>query len=171
MNTNDFIKNRFRTLLEGFNMPNLRLVKPVEISDEEREAIKNVQSEDLVISDVGNDGHSIVHMKIDFPFDTDASDGIVVDIQLIQESIYQIHISLSKSLQDMGLGTKIYKALINDLGHLYSGKGRRMNPIVDKIWGKLDGEGGIECINTEKGNMCMKKGHPNRDDLIKFMQS
>ncbi len=76
---------------------------------------------------------------------------------------------MADELQGLGLGYKIYKALIADLGHLYSGKGRRMNPNITKIWEKLKTDSSISCISNVNGDLCMKKDNPDADDLINFM--
>lgn len=147
-------------------VPKLRLGKQVSLSPKELEAIKNVNWNDIKIDDLGNDGHSIVHLGISFPFKTNAVDGIVVDIQMLKGDIYQVHISLADALQRLGLGYKIYKALIHDLGHLYSAKRRRLNPTVDKIWDKLSHDSDIECRIDNDFNLCMIKNNPNKEQIL-----
>lgn len=76
---------------------------------------------------------------------------------------------MNKELQGLGLGYKIYKALIADLGHIYSGKGCRMNPLIGNIWYKLKHDSDIECISNADGDLCMRKDNPNKKELINFI--
>jgi hypothetical protein len=161
----EFIKN---ILKEALSIPSLRLPKNISVSPEEIEKIKKVNWSDISIEDFGGSG-SIAHLGINLPFESKLVDGIVVDIQIIKDEIYQIHIHMAKELRGLGLGYKIYKALIKDLGHLYSGKGRRLNPMVDVIWGKLKQDPDFECISNEKGDLCMIKNNPIKDTLVNFI--
>jgi len=165
INTLSKVKNKLTEDVSSF-IPKLRLGKPVQLSNQELEAIKNIKWNDIKIDDLGNDGHSIVHLGISFPFKTKAVDGIIVDIQMLKGGIYQVHISLADSLQKIGLGYKIYKALIHDLGHLYSAKRRRLNPVVDKIWDKLAQDSDIECRADNDFNLCMLKNNPNKEEIL-----
>lgn len=160
-----FIKQK---LSEALNLPSLRLPKNIDITDDELNHIKHITWKELKIDDLGGNGN-IAHLAINFPFETEANNGIVVDIQVLNGKIYQIHIHMVKELQGLGLGYKIYKALIADLGHLYSGKGRRLNPFITKIWDKLKQDNEIECVSNEHGDLCMTKNNPNKNELIKFI--
>ena len=80
---------------------------------------------------------------------------------------YQIHISLDESLRKLGLGYKIYKALIMNFGHVYSGKGRRLNTSeVPRIWEKLNNEPGMTCVSNDIADMCVANNTPNKDELL-----
>lgn len=160
-----FIQNKLR---ENLGIPSLRVPKNTTVSSSDIVAIKNLQWTDIKIDDLGGDGN-IAHLAITLPIDTPITQGIVVDIQVLRGMIYQIHIHMAEQLQGLGLGYKIYKALIADLGHLYSGKGRRMNPNVTKIWEKLKTDPSISCVSNSNGDLCMKKGNPDAEDLIDFM--
>jgi len=160
-----FIKQLLR---EAIDIPSFRLPKKTSVSPEEITAIKNINWSDIKIDDLGGSGN-IAHLKISFPFESSISDGIIVDIQVIHDSIYQIHIHMSDELQGLGLGYKIYKAIIMDFGHLYSGKRRRMNPFVTNIWDKLKNDTDIECVSNENGDLCVNKSNPNKNDLFNFM--
>lgn len=157
-----------KLLHEALSLPSFRLPKNVSFTDDEKLAIKNVRWEDLKIDDLGGSGN-IAHLGIDLPFEITASESIVVDIQVIRDMIYQIHIHLPEELRSLGLGYKIYKAVIHDLGHLYSGKGRRLNPMVAKIWDKLKNDPDFDCVSSELGDLCMVKNHPNKEDLTQFV--
>lgn len=163
----DFIRRR---LNEKLNIPTFRLPKNVSVSDEDIQKIKNINWTDIIIDDLGGSGN-IAYIGIKFPFETTADQGIVVDIQIIKDAIYQVHIHLTEALQNIGLGYKIYKALIADLGHLYSGKGRVMNPLVDKVWNKLYQDKDIECHSSHLGQLCSAKNNPNKEELFQFIGS
>jgi len=157
-----------KLLREALEIPSFRLPKDVKISDDEKLAIKNVKWTDLKIDDLGGSGN-IAHLAVLLPFETIASESIVIDIQLINDMVYQMHVHLPEDLRGLGLGYKIYKAVINDLGHLYSGKGRRLNPMVTKIWDKLKNDSDFDCVSSELGDLCMIKNHPNKEELTQFV--
>jgi len=163
----DIIKKILREKLE---IPTFRAPKPVNISDEEKQALKNVDYTQLTIDDLGGSGN-IAQLKVGFPFRTQAGDAIVVDIQMLQGKVYQPHIHIPEALQGLGLSYKIYQAIIHDFGHLYSGKKRRMNPLIDKVWSRLKADGSIDCHDGQNGSVCMVKNHPERMDLIKFARA
>jgi hypothetical protein len=155
-------------LEEGINIPSMKMVDEIPVDDATREQLKTISWEDIKISDAGNDGSSIVYLDIHLPYG-DFSKGIAINIQLLKDAIYQMHITLAKDLQGLGLGYKIYKALINDLGHLYSGKGRRFNPIVSKVWDKLHKDPDIECYSNENGDICFMKNNPDKQELLQMI--
>lgn len=161
-----FIKSKIR---EAIVIPSFRLPKIVDLKPEEINAIKNITWNNLSVDDLGGSG-KIAHLAITFPFKTEASKGIVVDIQLIRDTVYQIHIHMSENLRGLGLGYKIYKTLVNDLGHLYSGKGSRLNPHVTKIWDKLKNDPDFDCISNQNGDLCMIKNNSDQDRLTNFMR-
>jgi hypothetical protein len=65
----------------------------------------------------------------------------------------------------MGLGFKIYRSLIDWTGHLYSGKGRRQNPLVNRIWKKLADQPGVTCISSKLGDICISDKNPDKEIL------
>lgn len=162
----DFIKKRLHEVLD---IPSFRLPKSIVLTNDELEKLKRVNWSDIKIDDLGGSGN-IAHLSVTFPFKTNASEGIVIDIQVIKDEIYQVHIHMIDQLQGLGLGYKIYKALIADLGHIYSGKGRRMNPYITKIWDKLHHDNEVECISNNHGDLCMVKNNPNKENLLNFMR-
>jgi len=160
-----FVKKLLR---EALSMPSLRLPQNVELSDNEKQLVKNIDWKQLKIDDLGGSGN-IAHLSVELPIKSISSEAIVVDIQVLNDEIYQMHVHMPEDLRGLGLGYKVYKAIINDLGHLYSGKGRRLNPMVTKIWGKLNQDPDLDCASSEIGDMCMIKNHPNKEELSKFV--
>jgi hypothetical protein len=150
------------------NLPNLRLPKNVALSNEEMNKISKLSYQDLIINQGDFDG-KIVNMLITLPWKSEVNGGaIIVDIQIVNEVLYQIHIQLAESLKSIGLGYKIYLALINDMGHLYSGKGRvHNNTEIPKIWDKLNNEPNFECYSNENGNICILSNNPNKENLLR----
>lgn len=159
---NRFIKKLLR---EALSIPSFRLPKNISLTDDEKEKIKNIDWRELKVDDLGGSGN-IAHLSVSLPVDTDA---VVVDIQVLNDEIYQMHVHMGEELRGLGLGYKIYKAIINDLGHLYSGKGRRLNPMVTKIWNKLNQDPDFDCVSSELGDLCMIKNHPNKEELTNFV--
>lgn len=143
----------------------MRLAKPIELTQEEIDQIKNIDWKELDWDKVGDDGKNMIWLGLISPFNENIKDGIVVDIQLIGDHIYQIHISLAESLQGMGLGSKIYRSLVDWAGHLYSGKGRRHNPIVNRIWKDLKDQEGVTCLSSKLGDICISDKNPEKELL------
>ena len=144
----------------------LRVPDQIEVWKDEKEIIKNLSWMDLDWKEIGSDGSSIIWLEMSIPIDLDISKGVVVDIQLIKDVLYQIHISLAEDLRGIGLGTKIYRSLIDWAGHLYSGKGRRHNPIINKVWDNLKDEYGVTCANNDLGDICISNNNPDKDKLL-----
>lgn len=161
----DFIKRRLR---EAISVPTLSLAKNIEVSDEDKEKIQALDWKDLNIDQTNEE--SPIQLKIELPVGDGMSDGIAVDLQIINDTLFQIHITLAPELRNLGLGFKIYKAIILTYGHLYSGKGRRHNVNeVPKIWAKLDSEPEISCRTTDKGSICVANAHPQKQDLLNYI--
>ena len=156
----------------NFKTPGLRLPRNLELDDSIIDVVKNLNWRDLDWEDIGSDGRSIIWLNLKLPIDLDITEGVIVDIQLIQNTFYQIHISLSESLRGIGLGTKIYRSIIDWAGHLYSGKGRRLNPIVDNVWDGLKSEPGVICLDNKHATICISELNPDIDRLTSiFNQS
>ena len=145
--------------------PEIRLPNSIDLTRQELNQIKNVKWENLNWEDAGNDGNKIVWLELTEPFNDNIKSGIKVDIQLIGDSIYQIHINLADSLQNIGLGSKIYRSIVDWAGHLYSGKGRRHNPVVNNIWKNLKEMKGVTCISSKLGDICISNKNPDKDVL------
>jgi len=156
-------------LREALDLASFRLPQQVDVSNEEMQHIQNVTWTDIKIEDLGGQGN-IAYLQVIFPFQTAANEAIVVDVQVLGGQIYQPHIHLPDNLQNLGLGYKIYKKLISEFGHLYSGKGRRMNPNIDKIWDTLKGDGDYTCLSNTNGDMCISKSVEDPSELVRFMQ-
>lgn len=151
----------------NFNTPGLRLPSQLKLDDSSVDIIKELKWSDLDWNDIGSDGRSIVWLELKLPIELDIKEGVVVDIQIINDTFYQIHISLAESLRGIGLGTKIYRSIIDWAGHLYSGKGRRHNPIVNKVWEGLKSEPGVICLENDIASLCVSELNPIKDQLIK----
>lgn len=153
---------------ESISLPNFRLVKDIKLNDNEKLKIKNLRAEDLLL-DQGDYNGRILNMIIKLPWDSQLNNGgIAADIQIVNGELYQIHLQISNDVQGLGLGYKIYVALINDLGHLYSGKGRQHNKTeIPKIWNKLSNDGNFDCYKNNHGTLCMTKNNTNKEVILK----
>lgn len=178
----EFIRNRVRESLKyshvigdaskdkyelsEYDSPMLSLTKDIDVSEEDKQQIKTLSYKDIIL-DPQNES-SPVKIKVSLPMDKDFSPGIALDIQLVGDIFYQIHIALAESLRGLGLGYKIYKAMIMGFGHVYSGKGRRQNKSeVPRIWTKLNNEPGMTCVSNDIADMCVADNTPNKDELLK----
>ena len=113
---------------------------------------------------------NLMNLGVILPGDSIPNPGIVLTLQVIHDYLYQPHITLDESLMRKGLATKIYRALIEKLGHLYSGRGRRQNPVVDKIWAKLKRDNTIACASSSIGDACWTLDNPDGEDIRAFIE-
>jgi hypothetical protein len=113
---------------------------------------------------------NLMNLGVILPGESEPSPGIVLTLQVIHDYLYQPHITIDEDLRGKGLATKIYRALIDRLGHLYSGKGRRQNPIVDKIWAKLRNDNTIACASSQIGDACWTLDNPDGEDIRNFIE-
>lgn len=163
MKTHTLIKKLIRENLT----PTLRLPKEVDyIKPEIKEKIKNIPKEDINILQVGDDGGNIAHLKIEIKGFSKLSELIVVDIQIINEQLYQPHITLAEQIRGLGVASKIYVRIIEEFGHLYSGKGRVMNPMIHKVWNNVNKEPHISCKEISTGKICILNS--NKELLNQF---
>ena len=112
---------------------------------------------------------NLMNLGVILPGDSIPNPGIVLTLQVIHDYLYQPHITLDDGLMRKGLATKIYRALIEKLGHLYSGRGRRQNPVVDKIWAKLKSDPTIDCASSSIGDACWTLDNPDGEDIRSFI--
>lgn len=161
-----------KKLTEALNLPSMKALKPIEVSEEELALLKSISWSDIVISEAGDDGHSTLYMGVGFTNKdlNNVSSGINFSIQLLHDTYYQPHMFLSPSLQGIGLGAKILKAFVMGFGHIYAGKGRTLNDDANKMLGKLVNDPDFESFSDDLGLLVMKKGNPNRDTLIKIIR-
>ena len=159
----DATKDNYK--LSEYNLPMLSLTKKVNATKEEKDIIRQLDYTKIGLEPQNET--SPVKIKVSLPLERDLSPGIALDIDLVGDIFYQIHISLDESLRKLGLGYKIYKALIMNFGHVYSGKGRRLNTSeVPRIWEKLNNEPGITCVSNDIADMCVANNAPNKDELL-----
>jgi hypothetical protein len=126
------------------------------------------------------DWHSIKFVKLDsegtlmnlgviLPGEDIPNPKIVLTLQVIHDYLYQPHITIDEELRGRGLSTKIYRALIEKLGHLYSGKGRRQNKIMDKVWDRLSHDNTISCAKSSIGDACWTQDNPDGAAIRNFI--
>jgi len=157
-------------ILESKYQPGLRIPSNQDFDDNEISILKDINWTDLDWKEVGNDGHSIVWLKCMLPIDLDLSESVIVDVQIIRDTFYQIHISISEEIRGIGLGTKIYRSLVNWLGHIYSGRGRRHNPIINKVLDRIKSDPGVVCKSNNLGDICISRKNPDGKRLASIFR-
>jgi hypothetical protein len=76
----------------------------------------------------------------------------------------QIHIILDESIRGHGVGTKLYKALINQFGGIYSSGGRRVNDeSISAIYNKLSREPNIDVYWIDNDEVKDRNGNNTKD--------
>jgi len=155
-------------MTEKITIPNLSLPQEVILSNEDKVNLSKVQFNNLDFEQLSNS--SPVSLKVILPWENDIEKGVALYLQIINDSLYQIHISIHENLQKFGLGYKIYKALITQFGNLYSGKGRRHNNAeVPRIWEKLNSEPGITCTSNDDMELCVYDRNPDAEKLLNMV--
>jgi len=149
----DATKDKYSIGLEEEIAPlNYKLPEKINISNQLKNKLSTISWSDISIDDVGSE-----YLNVKLPFG-DFSNSIILRIQQTRNDLLQIHLDLSNELQNIGLGYKIYKAVINYLGYIYSAKSRRMNPKINSIWKSLNDDPDVECYNNSYGDsICFTK--------------
>ena len=148
----------------------LRLPKQIKIDDNDKRVVSMIKWSDISWNNIGGDGNSIYWLEMKLPLDTDISDAVVVDVQFIKDTFHQLHINLFEDLRGLGLGTKIYTSLIHQLGHIYSSKRRRLNPIIDILIKSLAKRSDIIHVKNDLGDLLVSKHFDMRDDIIEYFK-
>lgn len=149
----------------------LRLSKNVDITEEDKKWIRDLKWNDFDWEQVGDNGRNIVWLEAKLPLDIDISKGIMIDVQIIKGTLYQLHIHLAPELRGLGLSPKIFRSLIDWLGHIYSGHGRKQNELIDKIWEKLKNDRDIIFIENELGELFVSAKNPDAKQLIEYFKT
>ena len=157
--------NEFKLYLEQFQLiPDLRLVN----NNIEYKDYSNINWEDIELIEASDDGNTIIHLDVKLPGDDKICEGIVLDIQLINDELYHPHISIAENLQKQGLVYKVYLKFIHEFGHRYSTQSRVTNKIViNSINNKLSNTPDIDYFKTNTGGeIWILKTNPDYDYLI-----
>jgi hypothetical protein len=113
---------------------------------------------------------NLMQVGVLLPGDKVANPEITLTLQIIHDALYQPHIEIGEMYRRQGLAFKIYRALIDLLGHLYSGKGRRLNPMIDQLWAKLRLQSDLEGAHSELGDLVWKKENPDGPAYRDFIE-
>jgi hypothetical protein len=152
--------------------PRLRIPEQIKIDKRELHWIKKIQWRDLVWSEIGGDNESITWLEVDTVLDTDIFKGVIVDVQSVHDSLFQLHIELAESLRGLGLGTKIYLSLINKYGHLYSSKGRRENnPVIANVLDTVANTYNITHVSNAIGDLYILNDFQWKEQLIEYFNN
>jgi hypothetical protein len=151
--------------------PRLRLPDQVKLNQFDTDIVSEVEWTDLDWNEFGGDDDTVTWLELIQPFNENISKGIVVDLQLIENAFYQPHISMSESLKELGLESKIYKSLVEWAGHLYLNKERESNPIIQRILTDLELDSNFTCEYNEKGFICISNNNPNIRYLLNRFNS
>ncbi len=130
--------------------------KRIDENENKKQVINNISWDDINIS-LSYTGVNGDTYNVGLPSNDYSRNGIDLKIQLLGGIFNQTHISLPKKWQGFGLVTKIYKAAAYSLGHIVSAKGRRHNPLMDKIWSKLMADQDVQCYDNEIMTICFGK--------------
>ena len=155
------------TIMTG---PRLRLPKNIKLDDIDKRWVRMIKWQDITWKTIGGDGDSINWLEMEIPLDTDITDGVVVDVQIIKNTFNQLHIDLAEDLRGLGLGTNIYISLIHQLGHIYSSKRRRMNPIIDVLIKSLSRRSDIIHVQNDLGDLLVSTKYNMGNEIIDYFK-
>ena len=135
-----------------------------------KDSYEEITSENIELQHMGDDGKSIINF--DTLINGEIENAIVFDIQLINGVLYNPHIKIHSSIQNKGLGKKIYEKFIKSYGHIYSSKGRRMSKKIEKIFKYLDTLENIKVYKNYRGDyLAIYKENPNYDEIVNFFEN
>jgi len=160
----EFIKKRLNENL--FLFESLRVPEPIELVGDEN-SYKNVNSNDIELVDMGNNGQDLIFIGIKLPNEKEINRGIVLDIKLVNDLYLVINLLMDFSLQGKGLGYKIYEKFINDFGHAFSSFDKRANQEqIPAIWNKLKHNPNFEVYESGIGMLCVLKTNEDKAAII-----
>ena len=122
----------------------------------------NITYNDIKFDDSDNDGSDYISLKIFI--NGKYEPGIVFDIEIKNDELYQIHININKVLRGQKLATKLYTKFLYEFGLIYSNISNRTNNIeIPKIHDKLSQDPKIYTFETniKGGKIFLFKEHPN----------
>jgi len=165
-----FIKDKIR---EAVSMPSFDLPQNTQPTPEDLQMLKNITWHDIILDVKKDDGVSTFYFDVKFknPELNKFSDSIVFSIQQIKGTYFHPHLFLSDKLQGMGVAPKLMKAFIMDFGHIYVTKARTLNPNFTKMIQGLANDPELESYSDDKATVVMKKGNPDRDELLKIIRN
>jgi len=151
-------------LYEFFNTAAIQLPQPVEVSEQEKAKIKKMKWSDIKVLDP-EESNGLFTMRFKFP--VDISDGVVFQIQPRDNNLYKLqNIDLHKDLQGLGLGTKLYRAVLEEFGQLYSPKSGRHNELqVPKIHKTVSKDPQIDLFKKGSDTLLLHKGNPDYEEI------
>lgn len=171
----NFIREKIR---EAVNMPSFDLPTKVDLTPEEIQAFKSLNWNDISVEPKENDGSHMFYIDVAFrnPELNKFASSIKLSIQMIKNTsdeymYYHPHLFLADNLQGMGLAPKLLKAFIMDFGHLYVTKARTLNQNFTKMFQGLSTDPDFESVSDDKATLIMKKGNPDRNELIKIIRN
>lgn len=164
----DFIRQRIR---EGVNMPSFALPENIQPTPEELQGLRSLTWQDIAVEPRENDGSPMFYIDITFrnPELNKFTPAIVFSIQMIKDMYYHPHLFISDKLQGIGIAPKLFKAFIMDFGHLYVTKARTLNQNVGKVIQLLVNDPDFESLSDGRATLIIKKGNPDRNELIKII--
>ena len=151
--------------------PRLRLYKDIDLDQRDKEWVSMIKWSDISWEAIGGDGNNIHWLEMNLPLDTDIAEGVVVDLHMINNTFNQLHVSMTEDLRGLGLGTNIYISLINELGHIYSGIGRRTNPLITRLIESLSNRSDIIHVKNSLGDLLVSVDFDMKDELIEYFKN
>jgi hypothetical protein len=131
--------------------------------------VDNLDWRDIKFTRLESEGN-LMNLGVILPGDDVPNPEIILTLQTIRGVLYQPHITIGERFRRRGLAFKIYRALIERLGHLYSGKGRRLNPMIDQLWAKLRLQPDLEGAHSSIGDAVWTKDNPDGEDFRQFIE-
>lgn len=166
----EFIKIKLR---ESINTPSFNLPNNIEPTPEELNLLKNITWNNISLEPKENDGSNMFYIDVNFSNKNlnKFADSIVFSIQMINQKYYHPHLFLGNKIQGIGIAPKLFKSFIMDFGHIYATKARTLNQNATKMIDGLTKDSDFESFSDNKATIIIKKGNPDRDELIKIIKN
>lgn len=139
------------------------------LENSEFNGVNNLDWRDIKFVRLDDEGN-LVNLGVILPGEMVPNPEIKLTLQMIQDVLYQPHIEIGERYQGLGLAFKIYRALIQKLGHLYSGKGRRLNPVIDRVWSKLRLQPDLEGAHSRIGDAVWTLDNQDGEQIKRFIE-
>lgn len=150
--------------INEFFSSSMRVPEQIKLTNDQKSIVKGIKWQDIEILDVESD-EDIFNFKFDIK-GLNLSNAIVFTVRNVND-LYKIqNVWIAEDLQKLDLGYKLYRVVIEDIGHLYSPASGRHNLIqVPKIYNKLMSDSKLDVIKSNNDYLFILESNPNYTEI------
>jgi hypothetical protein len=151
-------------LSENLFMP--RLPKPLGLGPSELQNLRTIQWQEIKFTELDT-VNNFIPIEVQIQSKPELTLGISLWIQLVEDTFYQPHIYLTQELQGLGITYKIFRALLEEFGHIYMSRGRTLERgAMDAIIQKLAHDRSIALFGRRRDQLLVHLSAPDFRELV-----